>query len=223
MTHPRTFGLDLRLVFAALLVSLLVFTGPAAALPVLDFDFATGSAGPGGTIATSGGHATGTGILIDTMTYTYEFASPTSQVFDLTGAGIGLAGTTAVLNFSTGGAGGNFIEIIGGVPDLSIANGTTLLSGFFTDFSISTGGTFGMVNGGGHGLNSNALLTALGLPNDLNFDFFGFTIGLAIPGQGGPYTARSTDIVTTVPGPSMLVMLGVGLLAVTALVRRRTN
>jgi hypothetical protein len=220
MTHPTRFGL----LYAALVASLLVFTGPASALPVLDFDFATGSAGAGGTIvASGGGNVVGTGILIDTLTYKYEFATPTSQVFDLSGTGVGLVGSTAVLNFSTGGAAGNFVEIIGGVPDLGIADGTTLLSGFFTGFTFSAGGTFASFSGGGHGNNSNDLLTALNLPNDMNFDFFGFTIGLSVPGQGGPYVARSTDIVSTVPNPSVLVMLGVGLLTVTALVRRRSS
>jgi hypothetical protein len=207
MTPLRMFGFDLRVAFVALLLSLVAFTGSAAALPVLDFDFSTGAAGPGGSIVTSGGNVVGTGILIDMMTFTYEFAIPTSQTYDLSGAGAGLSGPSAILNFSTGGAGGNFIEIIGGAPTLGVADGSTI----------------GSFSGGGPGLISNDLLTALGLPNDLNFDIFGFTMGITIPGQGGPYIARSTDIVSTVPNPSILVMLGMGLLTATAIIRRVTS
>jgi hypothetical protein len=223
MTPLRMFGFDLRVAFVALLLSLVAFTGSAAALPVLDFDFSTGAAGPGGSIVTSGGNVVGTGILIDMMTFTYEFAIPTSQTYDLSGAGAGLSGPSAILNFSTGGAGGNFIEIIGGAPTLGVADGTTLLSGAFTDFSFTAISTIGSFSGGGPGLISNDLLTALGLPNDLNFDIFGFTMGITIPGQGGPYIARSTDIVSTVPNPSILVMLGMGLLTATAIIRRVTS
>ncbi len=220
MNHLREHRNPLCLAVALLWVSLLAVAQPAVALPYLVIDFETGGAGPGGTVVVGGGGVVGSDILLNTLTSTYEFATPVSTVYDLSGAGVGANNiSTAILNFSAGGSASNYIEIIGGVPALGIADGTVLLTGFFTDYYVSDGGAFGVVSGTGRDFKSNVLLTALGLPNDLNFDFFGFTIGIS-NGQAGTYVVHSTDVVNKVPGPSVLVGLGAGLLALAAVARR---
>jgi hypothetical protein len=206
-------------VAAVMLVGLLAgLTAPADALPRIDLDFSTGGAGPGGTIVISSGGVVGTGILLDMLTYTSEYESPSSRVFDLSGRGTGLSGSTAILNFQVGTA-GNYLEVIGGVPELGVPDGTVLLSGYFTYYDYRAGNGFGAFWGTGRDEKSDALLRALGLPPDLSFDFFGFTIGLQ-QGADGRYVAVSTDIVNRVPGPSMLVGLGAGLLALAIVARR---
>jgi hypothetical protein len=182
-------------------------------------DFSTGTAGNGGSISTDGTYWYGTGIPLNLLSVSGTSADGT---YDLTGTGDGsLAGTDccAVLSFDTQ---ANTITVVGGIPLLGIVDGTTLLSGSFSTFS-ATPQQFGFLSVSGGGLDSKdtGLLTALGLPTDTQFAFFGFTIGVQSTGAGG-YYASSTDILNrSVPEPGLLALFGLGLLGVGRKLARR--
>jgi len=204
-----------------LLMLTLLAPVPAQAGPVIDF--ATGSAGAGGTITIvdAGTGATGTNILINLMTV---IDGSSQTVFDVSGAGTSAtdpSDSTALLNFAIGSA-GNFITLTGGVPTLLIPDGTILLTGSFaTGVTISDMGFFGAVSGSGPDTKDPALLTALGIPVDTSFQFLEFTLGMS-GGSAGVFTATSTDILNrAIPEPRSIALLGIGLLALAGVMRRR--
>ena len=196
-----------------LALAIMAFAVPAQALPVIDFG--TGAAGPGGAITKVGSLVTGTGVLVDILTVTG--APLNNGPYDLTGTGVGLVGSTAVLNFGYGPA-VNYVNIVGGVPGMGIPNGTTLLAGTFNTFNFSPGSG---VWGTGPDTKSELLLLYVGLPVNQPFAFFAFTIGTDATGGGG-FTAYSTDVLNTaVPEPGSMLLLGSGLVALAGAVRRR--
>lgn len=182
---------------------LLMAAAPALAITI---DFEQAPAGPGGTIAlTGGGNATGDEIPLGTMTV---IGAPTSGVFSI----------SAELDFSTGGLSGNFIQITLDAPLTiglaTIAAGTVLLDGTFASHTIiGPVGTFLAVEGSGPDEKAADLLVALGIPPGTPFDFFGFTITAVFDASTGQGTATSTDIGNNsrVPQPTTLLLLGIGL------------
>jgi PEP-CTERM motif-containing protein len=195
-----------------LLLGALIAVSPVFGAVVIDFG--TGDAGIGGLFTlTGGGNATGANIPIDAVTI--SGAPLNDGTFEVTGTGADAADAngSGVLNFNTA---TNTVSIIGGIPLLGIANGTTLLTGSFTSFSVSVNG---IQNATGPDQKSAALLTALGVPIGTPFGFFGFSI---TTNGMSPDSVISTDFRnTSVPEPSSIVLFGSVLFGCCALLRRR--
>lgn len=181
---------------------------PVASADAVTIDFEQG-VGPGGVVTYDGVNATGTDIP---LTILKVVDAPVSGEFTL---------SNTTLDFDTG-AGSNFITITGGVPDLGISDGTVLLSGSFSSFLVQQPFPNVLaVSGSGPDEKNADFLTALGVDPDLPFHFFGFTISADFNSRTGTGTAISTDIVNVSAEPASLLLLGVGLLAVGILGRRR--
>lgn len=177
---------------------------PLNAAAAVVIDFGTGLAGAGGTISNDGTNTTGMNILIGSLT-TQGTAADGTYVTD------------ALLNFDTG---ANTISIVGDVTGLGIS-GATLLSGSFTSSSYTAiPGPGGLIteifSGQGPDIKNAALLTALGVPTNTPFDFFGFSI------ESVNGSVVSTDIINTaVPVPAAVWLFGSGLLGLVGIARRK--
>src|SRR5262245_43835442 len=108
-----------RLAVVGVLFGWLATATPALAAPV-SLDFGTGLAGIGGVITLSGPNVTGANIPIGVL-------NVLGTAFD------GAYVMSGILTFDTL---ANTISIVGGIPGLGIAAGTTLLSGSFSTFSF---------------------------------------------------------------------------------------
>ena len=201
-------------------LSLFLFVGNALAIATLDFG--TGSAGVGGLLTYFPGppkNMLGVGVPVDVLTVA---GTPMAGVYDLTGAFAFNGQTAAVLSFDTRPA-TNFIQIIGGVPAFGIPNGTVLMSGAFTSFTITQAGNIlSLGPATGPDTKDPGLLAALLIDPNTKFDFFGFTISSDYNPTTGGGPALSTDIANTggkIPEPISLILLGSGLAGV-GLVRR---
>jgi hypothetical protein len=188
---------------------------PAKAVPIV-IDFGTGIAGQGGSIVFSGLGITGTDIPIGALNVT--FANGSGQTYDTFGTATSSnqdLNASARLNFNTA---TNSIQILGGVvingQNIGNAN-TPLLTGTFTSYTVAPGQ--GLVLAAGPDTKDLGMLGALGLPTDIIWEFFGFSLAVQTtnaPGAPAPtYTATSTDIKNTqVPEPSIMLLLGCGLI-----------
>jgi hypothetical protein len=177
---------------------------PLNAAAAVVIDFATGLAGPGGTISYDGVNTVGGNINIGALTAQGTPLNP------------GTYTTNAILNFDTE---ANTISIVGDVPGLNVEQ-TTLLSGSFSSFTYTaipaSGGTTEIFSGQGPDIKDPELLAALGVPANTPFDFFGFTI------ESVNGTVVSTDIVNTaVPVPATVWLFGSGLLGLVGIARRK--
>ena len=204
-----------RLLLLTCVLSGVLASSASAAIVI---DFGTSTIGNGGLVTVSGSNAIGSNIPLGSMTVTI---GSTTSVYDTSGAATSSnqdPNRSAALNFNTS---ANTIQVIGGIPTLGIANGTVLLSGTFSSFTVSNFGVAAVVSGNGIDTKNPALLAALGIPTNTAFTFFGFSISNVLR-PGGGFVATSTDINNTgVPEPTSIVLLGTVLIGVCRLLRQR--
>jgi hypothetical protein len=205
-------------------LALLALAGPASADVVIDFG--SGILGPGGTVAVSGGQATGTNIGVQTMIVTGTVGHDGTYILFGAGPSAGGSNGSALVNFNT--ATGVF-SVVGGVCALGTGLGgtcvplvasTTLATGTGSA-SISTISSTTLVFVQPD-TKAASLLTALGLSPSLPFKLMSATFNYT--GTASPFTVTSTDIQNvSVPEPTSILMLGTAMLGMTNLIRRRSR
>ena len=118
---------------AVTVIATLASSAPAQAAVIIDF--ATGGVGAGGVLTIAGGQASGSGIPVDSL---LVLGAPlNNNTFDTSGSAASTSpdsNLAAALSFNT--MTGAF-SVVGGIPDLNVPNGTTLLTGTIDAFTIA--------------------------------------------------------------------------------------
>lgn len=181
---------------AVIALSVVMFSGRAYADLIIDFQ-----GGIGGSVTSSSGTYSGSNIPITSL-----------EVTGTSHDGV-YAVTNGVLNFAYG-PHDNTITINGAIAGLDINSSESLLTGSFSSF---TPGSY-YVTGTGPDRKSSDLLTALSLPTNTQFQFMSFTLYLS-SGKATSSDITNTGAVAT-PEPSALLLLGLGLVALSLWGRR---
>jgi hypothetical protein len=165
---------------------------------IVTIDFGTGSAGTGGTFTLNSPNATGTGIPIQTVTISGALTG--DGTYNVAGSCTGSNGSGfGCLNFDTL---NNRVQITGDIPGLSIFTSELLLKGTFVSWNASVNG---LMDATGPDTKATNLLTALSLPTNQPFAYFGFSLTTSPISHN---SIISTDFRnTTVPDGGFTLML----------------
>lgn len=220
--------------FLMIMASLVLASGisfsQVDAAPVIDFGDVLGTTG---TISYAGGAnpLEGTNISFDNVIGKFNTPLNNGVLLTLSNATLNftsgnLTGSTSTSwDFGPGGAAS--VVLTGGIPSLSITDGSTLLTGTFLSGHVDITGSGLYATVDGFTDTKNSILTAFyGMPDSpyfgqLNLSFGGPT-GVTPPESFESTGIGSGDIINSpIPEPATMLLLGSGLLGMGVYARRR--
>lgn len=188
---------------SAMFVGGLALSGNASAIFI---DFEQGAT-TGGSLTCADGNCVGSEIPFEVL----------KADTDGDGSADTFHAVEGILNFDTA---ANSIELFGNVPTLEIM-GEVLLSGTFASWRTDSFGSDGLsFFGAGPDVKSTALMRALGIDVETEWDFGTFELAAS---NGGEVTSGDVLNVARVPEPMTLGLLGLGLVGMGVAARRRRS
>ena len=204
------------IIMAALV--LVIAPAPAHATSIV-FNIASGCGGGTacGQLNLSGSSGNGFNIRIGSVTISGAPTASANGTFGVSSTLANLGGFGSLAFNSTS----NAVSITGAISTLGVGQ-QTLMSGSFNTFNIlNFTSTTGQISGSGPDTKAAALLAAIGLNTNTQFNFFGFVLGFNKTAPLGQYDPVNASIINETPEPGTLLLFGSGLISVVGLLKRK--